>query len=137
MLARVKREGEPRRRTEGTLLSQGAAARHLVLPVRLDSGEPGQPQRAVLAHVHAGRGRSGQFNLGAYSIEAGRAGEADCLEIDNTKRQALIREAFRIHQDDIGHIPLHQQMLTWGMKQNVDLVQLANSFNYLRWITIR
>ena len=83
-------------------------------------------------------GGQGQFNLGGYSNP-----KFDALvkqiasEIDNTKRQALIREAFKIHQDDIGHIPLHQQMLTWGMKQNVDLVQLANSFNYLRWVTIR
>ena len=26
----------------------------------------------------------------------------------------MISEAFKIHAEDIGHIPLHQQMLTWG-----------------------
>ena len=29
----------------------------------------------------------------------------------------MIREAFKIHQDDVGHIPLHQQALAWAMKQ--------------------
>ncbi len=32
----------------------------------------------------------------------------------------MIREANKIHQDDIGHIPLHQQALAWGMKKNLD-----------------
>ena len=32
----------------------------------------------------------------------------------------MIHEAFKIHQDDIGHIPLHQQSLAWGVKKNID-----------------
>ena len=40
----------------------------------------------------------------------------------------MIAEAFKIHSDDIGHIPLHQQALAWAMKKNVELVQLADNF---------
>ena len=41
-------------------------------------------------------------------------------ELDQTKRNAMIAEAFKIHSDDIGHIPLHQQALAWAMKKNID-----------------
>ena len=49
----------------------------------------------------------------------------------------MITEAFKIHQEDIGHIPLHQQPITWGMKRNVDLVQRADNFNYMKWVVIK
>jgi peptide/nickel transport system substrate-binding protein len=35
----------------------------------------------------------------------------------------MIREAFRIHQDDVGHIPLHQQALAWGVGKRVEEVK--------------
>ena len=38
-------------------------------------------------------------------------------ETDQTKRNEMIREAFKIHQDDVGHIPLHQQALAWAHEQ--------------------
>ena len=85
-----------------------------------------------------GEGGQGQFNFGAYSNP-----KLDALtkqiasEIDQTRRNAMIAEAFRLHQDDIGHIPLHQQMLTWGLRKTVDVVQLPNSFNYLRSVTVK
>lgn len=48
----------------------------------------------------------------------------------------MITEAFRIHADDIGHLPLHQQALAWGMKKNVSLVQLADNFNPFKYVVI-
>ena len=85
-----------------------------------------------------GEGGQGQFNLGAYSNpQVDELTRAIASEIDAAKRQAMISEAFRIHAEDIGHIPLHQQMLTWGMKKNVELVQLADNFNYLRWVVVK
>jgi peptide/nickel transport system substrate-binding protein len=44
------------------------------------------------------------------------------------KRNAMIAEAFNLHADDVGHLPLHQQALAWGVRKNVDLVQLADNF---------
>jgi peptide/nickel transport system substrate-binding protein len=49
----------------------------------------------------------------------------------------MIAEAFRLHQDDVGHIPLHQQPLTWGMRKNVEVVQSPDSFLALRWVMVR
>ena len=85
-----------------------------------------------------GPGGQGQFNLGSYSNP--RVDELTreiASETDRVKRQAMISEAFKIHQDDIGHIPLHQQALTWGMKKNIELVQLPDNFNYLRWVVVK
>jgi len=85
-----------------------------------------------------GEGGQGQFNLGSYSnARVDQLTREIASETEATKRQTLISEAFKTHQDDIGHIPLHQQMLTWGMKKNIELVQLADNFNYLRWVVVK
>jgi peptide/nickel transport system substrate-binding protein len=85
-----------------------------------------------------GQGGQGQFNLGIYSnARVDELTAAIASETDRGKRQGMISEAFKIHAGDIGHIPLHQQMLTWGMKKNIELVQLADNFNYLRWVVVK
>ncbi len=91
---------------------------------------------AILASPNAS-GR-GQFNLGSYSNA-----KVDDLtakvqsETDTTKRNAMIAEAFKIHSDDIGHLPLHQQALAWGMKKDVTLIQSADNFNQFKWMSIK
>lgn len=80
----------------------------------------------------------GQFNLGSYSNA-----KLDELtlkvqsETDQAKRNAMIAEAFKLHADDIGHIPLHQQALAWAMKKNVSLVQLADNMMPFKWINVK
>ena len=32
----------------------------------------------------------------------------------------MIADAMKLHEDDIGHLPLHQQALAWGVKKNID-----------------
>lgn len=81
---------------------------------------------------------SGQFNLGAYCNP-----KVDELtlkiqsETDKPKRDAMIREAFKLHADDIGHLPLHQQALAWGMTSKVSMVQLADNFMPFRYISVK
>ena len=81
---------------------------------------------------------SGQFNLGAYCNP-----KVDELtlkiqsETDKAKRQAMISEAFKMHADDIGHLPLHQQALAWGVSKKVDLVQLADNFMFFKWMSVK
>ena len=85
-----------------------------------------------------GEGAQGQFNGGAYSNP--RLDELTRkigAENDTARRNAMIAEAFKIHQDDIGHIPLHQQPITWGMKKTVEMVQLPDNFLYLRWVMVK
>jgi len=85
-----------------------------------------------------GAGGQGQFNLGSYSnAKLDELTRAIATETDVAKRTAMIREAMKIHQDDIGHIPLHQQALAWAMKKNVDTVQLADNFMFLKWTVVK
>jgi len=81
---------------------------------------------------------AGQFNLGAYCNP-----KVDELtlkiqsETDKGKRDAMIREAFKIHQDDVGHLPLHQQALAWGVANNVSVHQAADNFMYFRYMNVK
>jgi peptide/nickel transport system substrate-binding protein len=85
-----------------------------------------------------GEGGRGQFNLGSYSnAKVDELTSKIASETDDAKRNAMIREAFQIHYDDIGHLPLHQQGLAWGMKPSVNVVQLPDNFNFFKWITIK
>jgi peptide/nickel transport system substrate-binding protein len=70
----------------------------------------------------------GKFNLGGYSNPEIDAITAKILsETDSAKRDALIRDAYRILHDEAGYIPLHQQALAWGKKDSVDLIQRADN----------
>jgi peptide/nickel transport system substrate-binding protein len=81
---------------------------------------------------------SGQFNLGAYCNP-----KVDELtlkiqsETDKAKRDAMIKEAFKLHADDIGHLPLHQQALAWGVASNVQLAQRADNFMPFRYMSVK
>jgi peptide/nickel transport system substrate-binding protein len=80
----------------------------------------------------------GQFNLGAYSNpKLDELIDKIQAETDQGKRNAMIREAMQIHNDDIAHIPLHQQALAWAAKKNVQLVQLPDNFFYLKWVVVK
>jgi peptide/nickel transport system substrate-binding protein len=76
----------------------------------------------------------GAFNLGGYCSE-----DLQTLlpkiqsETDQAKRQAMIDRAFKIHQDEVGHIPLHQQPLSWGVRDNIDLSQRPDNVFDLRY----
>ncbi len=81
---------------------------------------------------------SGQFNLGAYcNPKVDELTMKIQSETDKTKRNAMIKEAFELHSADIGHLPLHQQALAWGVSKKVNLVQLADNFMFFKWMTLQ
>jgi peptide/nickel transport system substrate-binding protein len=85
-----------------------------------------------------GEGGRGQFNLGAYSNpKLDELTDKIASETDQKKRNDMIHEAIKIHEDDIGHIPLHQQALNWGAKKHVDLVQWPDNGMMWRFITVK
>lgn len=80
---------------------------------------------------------AGQFNLGAYcNPKVDELTKKIQSETDVTKRNAMIKEAFDLHSADIGHLPLHQQALAWGVSKKVKLVQLADNFMPFKWMSI-
>jgi peptide/nickel transport system substrate-binding protein len=85
-----------------------------------------------------GEGGLGQFNLGAYSNKRiDELATAVGSETDDKKRNAMIREAIKLHQDEVAHIPLHQQALLWGMKKNIELVQWPDNIMHWKYITVK
>ena len=80
------------------------------------------------------KGKGGQFNLGGYcnpKIEDLR--NRISLELDKTKRDDMIAEAFRIAHEDVAYIPLHQQALVWGVSKKVHVVQRPDNQILFYW----
>ena len=98
-----------------------------------DTYDVWNPLFSLMASVNdTGRGK---FNLGKYSNK--RIDELTDLiqsENDPKKRQAEISEAFKLHKEDVGNIPLHQQALAWGIKDNVHLIQLPDNVFDWYWV---
>ena len=80
----------------------------------------------------------GQYNLGAYSNpKLDELTTKIQTETDKSKRDEMIREAFKTHAEDFGHIPLHQQALAWAYNKNVTLTQLPTNYMYFKWVTMK
>ncbi|MCM2328875.1 MAG: ABC transporter substrate-binding protein [Lysobacter sp.] len=84
-----------------------------------------------------GQGGDGNFNLGKYSNpKVDAAIDALKTETDPAKRKALTREALSIHKADVGHIPLHHQMIPWAMRSNMSVVHRADNRLTAKWVKI-
>ena len=84
-------------------------------------------------------GAGGGANFGRYSnskidILARKAAQ----EQDPARRRLLIEQALTIHKEDVGHIPLHQQVLTWGVRPTVaDIKSRPWNDVDLRWVVMK
>ncbi len=93
----------------------------------------------VLYNVIASRKLpQGEVNYGGYANpEIDALTDRIGVETDPAKRDGMIREAAAVLQKDFGYIPLHQQMLAWATRANIDLVQPADNYFHLRFVTVR
>jgi len=81
---------------------------------------------------------AGSFNLGAYcNPKLDELTKKIQSETDKPKRDAMIKEAFALHSADIGHLPLHQQSLAWGVSKKVELTQMADNYMPFKWMSIK
>jgi peptide/nickel transport system substrate-binding protein len=72
----------------------------------------------------------GAWNSGRYSnAEVEAVTDQIAVTIDEEERNDLIRKAFKIHQDDVGHVPLHQQALAWGVRADTVESVIQRPFN--------
>jgi peptide/nickel transport system substrate-binding protein len=85
----------------------------------------------VLVNIEGCRddtGKGGPFNLGGYcNPKVGELAQQILVETDPSKRNDLIFQAYTITTGDISHIPLHQQALAWGVRDNIELQQRADN----------
>jgi len=98
------------------------------------------PQYALqsLARTRIEKTADGDYNYGRYSNA--RFDELiDKLktEIDPKKRAELAHDASKIHQADVGHIPLHYQVIPWAMRSGVTVVHRADNRLTVKWVKIQ
>ncbi len=83
-------------------------------------------------------GTRGIFNDGGYSNpKFDTLLDQIAVETNGEKRDAEISEASKILKDDAAFLPLHQQVVVWAARKNVDLVQLADDSFPLRFVTVK
>jgi peptide/nickel transport system substrate-binding protein len=79
----------------------------------------------------------GNYNVGRYSNP-----QMDALverikrEIDAKTRNELIEQALLLSHQDVSHIPLHNQVIPWAMKKNIDMVHRADNRIDMRAVKI-
>ena len=79
----------------------------------------------------------GDYNLGRYSNpKVDAAVDKLKTEVDRKKRAELAREITKVHMDDVGHIPLHFQVIPWAMRSNVKVVHRADNRLTVKWVQI-
>ena len=102
-------------------------------PSTFDSHNP----ISALMACRGGEDEVGAFNLGGYcNPKINELSAKIQSETDQAARQAMIDEAFKIHQDDWGHIPLHQQPLSWGVSDKVEVLQRPDNAFDLRYAVV-
>ena len=91
-----------------------------------------------LLHTPDPKTHAGDFNLGGYSNPAlDKLTDMIQVEVDQKKRLDMIHEALKIAKDDVATIPLHQQVIIWATKDNVQLVLPADNYFPLRYVTVK
>ncbi len=83
-----------------------------------------------------GSGGDGNYNVGRYSNpKMDQIVDRVKTETDIPVRDRLLTEALQLQNDDVSHIPLHNQIIPWVMKKNIDVVHRAD--NRLDWRLIK
>ena len=78
------------------------------------------------------------YNNGGYSNPSlDQLIEKIQIELDSERRNELISKALSIVKDDFLYIPLHQQIVVWASRDNVDLAQLGNNDLQLRYVKLK
>ncbi len=82
-------------------------------------------------------GNIGTYNVGKFSDpRIDKLTEEVDIETDPAKRQALISQALALDKEDIGHIPLHQAGLAWGVRKTAHVILRSDDSLELRWVTV-
>jgi peptide/nickel transport system substrate-binding protein len=73
-----------------------------------------------------GKEGDGNFNL----VDAMKS------EVDQKKRNQLIADALLLHNKEVMHIPLHNQVIPWAMRKNVTVVHRADNRLAAEWVKV-
>jgi len=80
----------------------------------------------------------GGSNAGTYSNpKVEELTRKAAVELDETKRRAMLVETLKVARDDVAYIPLHQQPLAWAVRDGVDVPQFPDEYVRLWFATIK
>jgi peptide/nickel transport system substrate-binding protein len=83
-------------------------------------------------------GKRGEVNNGGYSNpELDALTDKIAVETDQNKRDAMIHDAILMLQKDLPTIPLHQQVIVWAARKNVEMAQPADNTLPFRYVTMK
>jgi peptide/nickel transport system substrate-binding protein len=75
-----------------------------------------------------GAGGDGNYNVGRYSNpQMDALVERIKAEVDQKTRNQLIEQALLLSHEDVSHIPMHNQVIPWAMKKNIELYHRADN----------
>jgi peptide/nickel transport system substrate-binding protein len=91
-----------------------------------------------LAQTRRADFRIGAWNEGGYSNPTlDGLIQKISVELDGEKRNELISQALSIVRDDFVYIPLHQQIVVWATRANVEMAQLGSNDFQLRYVKLK
>jgi len=83
-----------------------------------------------------GQGGDGNYNMGRYSNQRmDVVVDRVKVETDLPVRNRFLTEGLQLSNDTVSHLPLHNQIIPWAMKKNIDVVHRAD--NRLDWRLIK
>jgi len=84
-----------------------------------------------------GQGGDGNYNVGRYSNpKLDQIIDRAKVETDLLIRNRLLTEALELSNTDVSHLPLHNQIIPWAMKKNINVVHRADNRLDWRLITV-
>ncbi|HEX3863252.1 MAG TPA: ABC transporter substrate-binding protein [Stellaceae bacterium] len=90
---------------------------------------------ALRALTATRQGKDGVYNMGGYSNpKLDKLIKEIQVELDPTKRNAEIGDALTLVKDDFAYIPLHQQVVVWATRADIDVAQTGDNFFQLRFV---
>jgi peptide/nickel transport system substrate-binding protein len=94
------------------------------------TGEVSSPLRSILATVNPDKGM-GTVNFGLYSNPKLDALLEEALRtVDDGKREKLLKDAVAVGIIDVGLIPIHHQVVTWGTRKGIRYVPRTDERTY-------
>ncbi|MBD3305434.1 ABC transporter substrate-binding protein [candidate division KSB3 bacterium] len=87
--------------------------------------------------LSSSREQLGLYNPGGYkNPRVDELVDKIAVELDASERQKMISEAFKLAKEDVPIIPLHQQPLSWAVREGVNVIQFADDKIRLWYATI-
>jgi peptide/nickel transport system substrate-binding protein len=94
------------------------------------TGEVSSPLRSLVATVNPDKGM-GTANFGLYSsARLDALLEEGLRTVDDAKRERLLQEAVAVAINDVGLIPIHHQVVTWGTRKGITYLPRTDERTY-------